>query len=138
MNEGSYYWNADMLAFKTSIWLKSLGQFRTIIQQITGVAWDKNSTDNIFIYPSFAEFTAIPSKCVNCAVLEQCQCSRFTISMAPLDVGLNDLGVWDSVWNILQKGEASSAYLSEFQTADDLNTSEHAIGRLVSMGGLKN
>ncbi len=138
LNEGSYYWNAGMFVLKASVWLKALGQFRPDILQATQAAWDKRSTDNTFVRPGKAEFSAIPSESVDYAAMEHCPGSNFPIKMIPLDAGWSDLGAWDAVWNVLPKDEAGNAHLGDVLTSDSRNTLVHATSRLVSLVGVEN
>jgi mannose-1-phosphate guanylyltransferase / mannose-6-phosphate isomerase len=138
LNEGGYFWNAGMFVLKASIWLKALEQFRPDILQATRHAWNKRSADNTFVRPGKAEFAAIPSGSVDCAAIEHCPGSCFPIKMVELDAGWNDLGAWDTVWNVLPKDEAGNAHLGDVLTTDSRNTLVHANSRLVSLVGVEN
>ena len=138
LNEGGYYWNAGMFVLKASVWLKALEQFRPDILNATQAAWDKRSADNTFVRPGKAEFAAIPSESVDYAAMEHCPSSSFQIKMVPLDAGWNDLGAWDSVWNVLPKDAAGNAHLGDVLTTDSKNTLVHATSRLVSLVGVEN
>ena len=144
LTEGGYYWNAGMFVLKASVWLKALDQFRPDILQATQVAWDKRSSDNTFVRPGKAEFTAIPSESVDYAAMEPLTTQSSALSpqhslkMVPLDAGWNDLGAWDAVWNVLPKDEAGNAHFGDVLTTDSKNTLVHATSRLVSLVGVEN
>jgi len=137
LNEGGYYWNAGMFVLRASVWLKALEQFRPDILLATQAAWDKRISDNKFVRPGKAEFTAIPSESVDYAAMEHCPGSSFPIKMVPLDAGWNDLGAWDAVWNVLPKDEAGNAHSGDVLTTDSRDTLVHATSRLVSLVGVE-
>ena len=136
--EGGYYWNAGMFVLKASVWLKALEQFRPDIAQTTQQAWQQRSTDAAFIRPGNAEFKAIPSESIDCAVMERCPGSNFAIQMVPLDAGWNDLGAWDAVWSVLPKDEHGNAHVGDVLSTDSHNNLVHSTSRLVSLVGVDN
>jgi mannose-1-phosphate guanylyltransferase / mannose-6-phosphate isomerase len=136
LNEGGYYWNAGMFVLKASVWLAAMQHFAPAILQATRVAWEARSTDAAFIRPGKAEFEVIPSESVDYAVMEHCPGSEFPIQMLPLDVGWNDLGAWDAVWQVQNKDEHGNAHYGDVVSADSFNTLVHASSRLVSLVGV--
>jgi mannose-1-phosphate guanylyltransferase/mannose-6-phosphate isomerase len=139
--EGGYYWNAGMFVLKTSVWLQALAQFRPDIYKAIGEAWAKRNTDanpaTPFVRPGKAEFIAIPSESIDCAVMERCPGSAFPIKMVPLDAAWSDLGAWDAVWNVLPKDAQGNAHMGDVLTTDSRNTLVHASSRLVSLVGVE-
>lgn len=135
--EGSYYWNAGMFVLRASVWLKALEEFRPDILGATKAAWSKRIADAQFVRPGKAEFAFIPSESVDYAVMEKCPGSKFPIKMVPLDAGWNDLGSWDSVWNVMPKDEQGNAHIGDVLTTDSRNTLVHATSRLVSLVGVQ-
>ncbi len=140
LDEGGYFWNAGMFVLKASVWLKALEQFRPDIHQATVQAWTQRSADantaTPFVRPGKAEFTAIPAESVDCAVMERCPGSVFSIHMVPLNAGWNDLGAWDAVWNVLPKDEDGNAHVGDVLSTHSSNTLVHASSRLVSLVGV--
>lgn len=139
--EGGYYWNAGMFVLKASVWLKALERFRPDILNATNVAWEHRSMDadpvSSFVRPGKAEFTAIPAESIDCAVMERCPGSEYSIKMVPLDAGWNDLGAWDAVWSVLPKDPMGNANVGDVLVTDSRNTLVHATSRLVSLVGVK-
>jgi mannose-1-phosphate guanylyltransferase/mannose-6-phosphate isomerase len=138
LDEGGYYWNAGMFVLKASVWLKALDCFRPDIYQGTRQAWANRKTDAAFARPSKAEFTAVASESIDCAVIERCPASDFLISMVPFDAGWSDLGSWDSVWQILPKDDNGNAHFGDVLTTESHDTLVHATSRLVSLVGVEN
>ena len=140
--EGGYYWNAGMFVLKASVWLRALEQFRPDILQATANAWEHRSTDanpaTPFVRPGKAEFSTIPSKSIDYAVMERCPGSEFPTKMVPLDAGWSDLGAWDAVWNVLPKDAQGNAHMGDVLATDCRNTLVHATSRLVALVGVHN
>jgi mannose-1-phosphate guanylyltransferase/mannose-6-phosphate isomerase len=134
--EGGYYWNAGMFVLKASVWLEAIETFRPDILKTTNESWTKRSSDGLFVRPGKAEFSVIPSDSIDFAVMERCPGSSFTIRMAPLDAGWNDLGAWDAVWGALPKDNLGNAHLGDVLLADSRNNLVHATSRLVSLVGV--
>ena len=138
LDAGGYYWNAGIFVLKASVWLRTLKHFRPDILEATQTAWKNRSADTPFIRPSKAEYTAIPAESVDYAALEHCPGSNFPVKMVPLDAGWNDVGAWDSVWNVLPKDGSGNAHLGDVLTTSSKNTLVHATSRLVSLVGVEN
>ena len=136
--EGGYYWNAGMFVLKASVWLQAIANFCPDIAASTRAAWAKRSRDESFVRPGAAEFDAIPVNSVDCAVMERCPGSPFTIRMARLDAGWSDLGAWDAVWKVLPKDHHGNAHVGDVLAVDCRNTLVHATSRLVSVMGVEN
>lgn len=136
--EGGYYWNAGMFVLKASVWLQAIESFRPDIAATTRAAWARRSTDAAFVRPGQGEFADIPSDSIDYAVMERCTGSSFSIRMAPLDAGWNDLGVWDAVWSVLPKDAQGNAHVGDVLATDSSNTLVHASNRLVALVGVKN
>jgi mannose-1-phosphate guanylyltransferase/mannose-6-phosphate isomerase len=140
--QGSYYWNSGMFVLKASLWLKALQQFRSDIAQATINAWQTRSTDQLsaveFVRPEKSFFEKIPAESIDYAVIERCPGSSIPIEMLSLDVGWNDLGAWDAVWQVTKKnqdGNASVGDVLHTNTKDTLVIADH---RLVSTVGVNN
>ena len=134
--QGGYYWNAGMFVLKASVWLAALERFRPDIAAACRASWDARSTDQRFVRPGKAEFTAVPSESVDYAVIEKCPGSSFDVRMVALDAGWNDLGAWEAVWKVQPKDAAGNAQVGDAIVTDSRNTLVHATSRLVSVVGL--
>lgn len=141
LDQGGYYWNAGIFLLKASVWLTALEQFRPDILSATRIAWQERTADTNatsgFIRPGKAAFQQIPAESVDYAVMEKCPGSAFTIKMIPLDAGWNDLGAWDSVWQVMSKDDDGNAHLGDVLATGSRNTLVHATSRLVSLVGLE-
>ena len=136
LSEGGYYWNSGIFVLKASVWLAAIEQFAPAILQATRTSWEASKTDGAFVRPGQAEFEIIPSESVDYAVMEHCPGSSFPIQMVPLDAGWNDLGAWDSVWQVQPKDAQGNAHVGDVLHTDSQNTLVHASSRLVALVGV--
>jgi mannose-1-phosphate guanylyltransferase/mannose-6-phosphate isomerase len=136
--EGGYFWNAGMFVLRASTWLHALERFRSDIAQATRAAWQGKTTDAQFIRPDKAGFAAIPSESIDYAVMEKCPGSDISTYMTPLAAGWNDLGAWESVWQVGAQDAQGNVLQGDVLAADTHNTLVHASGRLVGVVGVDN
>jgi mannose-1-phosphate guanylyltransferase / mannose-6-phosphate isomerase len=136
--EGGYYWNAGMFVLKASTWLRALERFRPDIAQATRAAWQGRAVDAQFIRPDKAGFAAIPSESIDYAVMEKCPGSDISTYMTPLDAGWNDLGAWESVWQVGAQDAQGNVLQGDVLAVDTHNTLVRASGRLVGVVGVDN
>jgi len=134
--QGGYFWNAGMFVLRASVWMAALERFRPDIAAACRTAWAARSTDQRFVRPGKAEFSAVPSESVDYAVIEQCPGSSFDVRMVALDAGWNDLGAWEAVWKVQPKDADGNAQVGDAIVTDSRNTLVHATSRLVSVVGM--
>jgi mannose-1-phosphate guanylyltransferase/mannose-6-phosphate isomerase len=135
--EGGYFWNGGIFVLRASTWLTALERFRPDILAATRAAFQKRSTDVLFVRPDKAAFEAVPAESVDYAVLEKCPGSGINIRMVPLDAGWNDLGAWDAVWQVAGKDAQGNAATGDVLLHDSRQTLVHATHRLVGVIGLQ-
>lgn len=133
--DGGYYWNAGMFVLKASVWMDALQRFRPDIADACRTAWQARSSDQHFVRPGKAEFTAVPAESVDYAVMEKCP-GALDIRMQPLAAGWNDLGAWEAVWQVSEKDANGNAQVGDAIVTDSRNTLVHATSRLVGVVGL--
>jgi mannose-1-phosphate guanylyltransferase/mannose-6-phosphate isomerase len=136
--QGGYYWNAGMFVLKASTWLRALQQYRPDIADATRAAWQVKKEDAAFVRPGKAEFAAVPSESIDYAVMEKCPGSATSIRMVPLSAGWNDLGSWESVWQVGTQDTKGNVMHGDVLAADVQNTMVHATSRLVGVVGVEN
>lgn len=138
-----FFWNTGIFILKASVWLNSLEIFDSNILLTTTQAWKKNTKDGKFIRPNSNDFSLVPSKSIDHAVLEKIAKHRSNtlnyppLKMVQLDAGWSDLGSWDAVWNILPKDKEGNAHIGDVISLDSHNTLVHATSRLVTVLGVQ-
>lgn len=141
--DGSYFWNSGMFVLRASTWLAALNEFRPDIANATAKSWEKQTQDRTtkttFIRPGIEEFKAVPSDSIDYAVMEKCPCSeKFSVKMVELDAGWNDLGAWDSVWQLGQHDSMGNVTSGDTLLSNSRNSLIYAGSRLVSAVGIEN
>ena len=134
--EGGYFWNAGMFVLRASVWLQALREFRPDIAQATELAWTGRSADAPFVRPDKAGFAAVPSESIDYAVMERCPGSATAVRMVPLAAGWNDLGAWESVWQVGQPDDQGNVVHGDVLTADTRDSLVYASSRLVGTVGV--
>jgi mannose-1-phosphate guanylyltransferase / mannose-6-phosphate isomerase len=137
---GTYYWNGGMFVLRASTWLAALARFRPDIAAATRAAFERRTTDALFVRPGKAEFAAIPAESIDYAVIEKCPGTLaetgIDLRMLPLAAGWNDLGAWDAVWQVAHKDAHGNVGSGDVLFSDSRDSLVHATSRLVSVVGL--
>ncbi len=142
LKDGNYYWNSGMFVLRASTWLAALKELRPDILDATQKAWDQKTEERAdgtpFIRPNKVLFSGIPSESIDYAVIEKCPRSHYQIRMVELNAGWNDLGAWDSVWQVGKKDADGNVTIGDVLLSNSRNSLVHASSRLVCTVGLDN
>jgi len=146
LDDGHYFWNGGMFVLRASTWLAALKEFRGDIFASTQTAWVARSIDHSgeveFIRPDKEIFKSVPSESIDYAVIEKCPGvngkTQFPIKMVELDVGWNDLGAWDAVWQVGKKDAQGNVTSGDTLLSNTNNSLVHASSRLVGTVGINN
>ena len=138
LTQGGYYWNAGMFVLRASVWLRALKRFRPDIAEATQQAWAGRSNDAPFVRPDKAGFAAVPSESIDYAVMEKCAGSDIPLRMVPLAAGWNDLGAWESVWQVGQQDAKGNVLHGDVLATDTQDSLVFASSRLVGTVGVQN
>jgi mannose-1-phosphate guanylyltransferase / mannose-6-phosphate isomerase len=138
LKSGDYLWNGGMFVLKASFWLKAIQHFSPEIYEATVKAFNQKANDDLFIRPNENLFKVIPANSIDYAVIEKCPQSEFEIKMVELNVGWNDLGSWDAVWQVGNKDEYQNVTYGDTLLENTKNSLIYADHKLVSVVGLDN
>lgn len=145
LREGHYFWNSGIFILKASLWLQAIKKQRNDIWQATEAAWQNATIDRLgdagqiqFVRPDRSLFEAIPAESIDYAVIEHCPGSDIPIVMLELDVGWNDLGSWDAVWQTGMQNQEGNVAMGDVLSSESTNTLAIANHRLVSTVGVDN
>ena len=137
INSEGYFWNSGIFVVRASVWLEAINFFRPNISLSTLEAFENKTQDNQFIRPAKDKYYIIPTESVDCAVLEQCPGSPYSLKMIPLNAGWSDLGSWDAVWKMASKDETGNVAMGDIIIKNSHNNLVHASHRLVSLAGVE-
>lgn len=132
--DGSYLWNSGMFMFKASTYLQELEKFNPAIAQNAKNAIQSCKNDLDFIRLDKESFEQCPEDSIDYAVMEKTEHAV----VVPLNANWNDVGAWNSVWEVSQKDENGNSLRGDVITQDTHNSLIHAETRLVSTLGLEN
>ncbi len=131
---GEHYWNSGMFLFSAAEFLLEMEIYAPDIVQQCRRAFERISPDLDFLRIPDAEFAACRSESIDYALMEKT--SR--AAMVPLDAGWNDLGSWQSLWDISQKDEAGNVVSGQVKVIGTRQSYVHAASRVVAAIGLEN
>jgi mannose-1-phosphate guanylyltransferase/mannose-6-phosphate isomerase len=123
LEEGVYFWNSGMFMFSIGTILDELGKFEPRI----------GSMLDMTLEGMISAFKDMPDISIDYAVMEK---SRKVVTL-PMDLFWNDIGSWDSLFEVLEKDENSNAKSGDVVTVDTRDTMIMADKRLISTIGLE-
>jgi mannose-1-phosphate guanylyltransferase/mannose-6-phosphate isomerase len=133
IESANYYWNSGMFLFKASVFLEELEKFNADILTACKLALDGSQHDLDFIRLDKKSFKACPSDSIDYAVMEKTK----NAVVVPLDAGWNDVGSWDSLWEIEKKQENGNVLRGDVIVHETSNCLVHAEHKLVSLVGVE-
>jgi mannose-1-phosphate guanylyltransferase/mannose-6-phosphate isomerase len=123
LNEGTYYWNSGMFAFNIRTMKK---EFQTYAPEITKMM-DLKFDELVF------NFDQMPSISLDYSVAEKSD----KMVIMPLEVYWNDIGSWDSLYDVVDKDERGNVKLGDVIAIDTNDTLVMGEKRLISTIGLE-
>lgn len=130
---GEYTWNSGMFLFKPARYLEELRQHHPAILDAVSRSWTKRAEDLDFIRPCSQSFEACPSDSIDYAVMQK----TTEAAVVPADIGWNDVGSWDALWQIAAKDDQGNATIGDVFTSDTRGSFVRAENRFVSVVGLE-
>jgi mannose-1-phosphate guanylyltransferase/mannose-1-phosphate guanylyltransferase/mannose-6-phosphate isomerase len=129
---GGYTWNSGMFVFTAGRYLEELGSHRPDILAAATAAWHKRAIDLDFCRPARAEFLACPAESIDYSVMQV----TARAAVVPAQFGWNDVGSWDSLWQIADKDASGNAVQGDTFVTESKNCYIRAESRLVAVIGL--
>ncbi len=123
LTEGNYFWNSGMFAFTISTMLKEFGNYTPAIKKMVDGSFDD----------MIANFSEMPDISIDYAIAEKSE----KVAILPVDIYWNDIGSWDSLYDVLDKDENGNAQKGDILALDTKNTLIIGNKRLISTIGLE-
>ena len=133
LTDGGYYWNAGIFLFKASVFLNELKRYACDIYSAVHESWQNRYRDLSFIRVG-TTFLLSPSDSIDYAVLEHSN----KVAVVPMDGGWNDLGSWESFYEISNKDSNGNACEGDVIIWNTTGSYLKSTGRLVATIGIKN
>ncbi|MBF0516312.1 MAG: mannose-1-phosphate guanylyltransferase/mannose-6-phosphate isomerase [Nitrospirae bacterium] len=123
IKDGRHYWNSGMFLFKLGVIAE---EFRRYAPEI-GMIFDRGYEEML------ESFSAMPNISIDYAVMEKSK----KIATMPLDIYWNDIGSWDSIFEILEKDPGGNATTGDVIAIDTKDTMVLANKRLTVTLGIE-
>jgi len=101
LDAGGYYWNSGIFLFPTAVYLDILAANEPEMLNACKKAIENSENDLTFIRPEKEAFLSCPSNSIDYAVMEKTD----QAAVVPVDMGWNDVGSWNALWEISDKDE---------------------------------
>lgn len=134
IKSGNYLWNSGMFMFRADAYLDELQRHAPDIFTSCEQAFKTLSADADFQRIDEQAFQSCRSDSIDYAVMEKTTAA----AVIPLDAQWNDLGAWESVWEVAEKDDNSNALVGDVLIHNMTNSYIQADSRLVAAVGLDN
>ncbi|MZH05874.1 MAG: mannose-1-phosphate guanylyltransferase/mannose-6-phosphate isomerase [Nitrospinae bacterium] len=139
LEQGTYFWNCGIFAWKATTILKELQQYAPDIhsQLETLRGCIQNSSGKLNHLELNAKgcelFSSLPSISIDYAVMEKSS----NVVMIPADIGWNDVGAWNALDEVCEKDSKGNVLTGNILAQDCSNSIVKGQNRLIATLGLK-
>lgn len=126
-------WNSGIYLFRASAYLQELSVHAPEILAAVQRAWEANTRDLDFLRVGAEAFRAAPAVSIDCAVMEH----TGKACMQPLNLDWNDLGSWNSFYDIGSKDAQGNVTVGDVVASETRNCYLHSAHRLVATLGVQ-
>jgi len=130
VDSGIYYWNSGIFMFKGSVILKEFENHCPKIAEVLAEAEYLESNPSL----SYETYEKMPGISIDYAVMEKSD----KIALLPLESDWNDLGSWQSIYDVAQKDEGNNLLSGNIINIDSTNSLLHSNSKCIAAIGLDN
>ncbi|GMQ92760.1 MAG: mannose-1-phosphate guanylyltransferase/mannose-6-phosphate isomerase [Acidimicrobiia bacterium] len=131
---GEYLWNSGMFLIRASIYLTELENLAPDIAASSAAAHKNSRTEGNRLRLDAAAFTECRADSVDYAVMERTSMA----AVVPTDPGWNDVGTWESLWDIAEKDAEGNVLVGDVLSVETSGSYVKASDRLVATVGIDN
>ena len=128
LKAGTYYWNSGIFMFKASTLIQEVEKLAPEIANISNEI-DFTKSDEI----PFIKFDKMPNISIDYAVMEKSD----KIALVKLESDWNDLGSWQSIYDVSQKDKNGNVFVGHVLDKDSKNSFVYSSSKLVATIGLE-
>ena len=128
LKAGTYYWNSGIFMFKASTLIQEIEKLAPEIANISNEI-DFTKSDEI----PFIKFDKMPNISIDYAVMEKSD----KIALVKLESDWNDLGSWQSIYDVSQKDKNGNVFVGHVLDKDSKNSFVYSSSKLVATIGLE-
>lgn len=129
---GDYFWNSGMFMFKASALVNELKTHAPKLMDACQKAVDQGRDDLDFFRLDKGVFSAIQSISIDYALMEKTENG----AVLPLDIGWDDLGSWESLWQASKKDENQNVIVGDVIAVGTNNSYLYAQKRMLAAVGV--
>ena len=129
-----YSWNSGMFVFRATAIIEELKKFNPEIFQNCKQCIQKSKLDLDFLRLDKSSFSKCPDISIDIAVFEKTEKAH----VLPLDCGWNDIGNWQSLWEISKKDICGNSIKGNVLVRDTKNSFIRSEEKLLVSLGLSN
>lgn len=133
LKEGNYYWNSGMFVWRASVILAEMQQHLPAVYQVVQNILAESRDVSTFQQAVEKHFATMPSISIDYGVLEKSD----SVSLIPCDIGWNDVGSWQALFEISDKDENGNALQGNVIAVGSKNNLIRAEKRLVAAIGVE-
>jgi len=130
---GDYFWNSGMFLFRARVLLDELARLQPRMLDACRDALAHAHRDMDFIRLGEPAFVACPSDSIDYAVMEHAG----KAAVVPVEMGWNDVGSWQSLWDIAAHDGGGNVILGDAITEKAKNSYIRSEGPLVAAVGVE-
>ncbi len=123
IKDGNYYWNSGMFAFKIRTMQKEFKKYAPEIANMYELGFDE----------LVERFDEMPDISLDYSIAEKSD----KMTVLPLDIYWNDIGSWDSLYDVANKDEKGNVKMGDTITVDTKDTLIISNKRLISTIGIE-
>ncbi len=131
---GDYYWNSGMFLFGARAFIQEMERLEPGMLACCQGAITHAHRDMDFIRLGEAAFLACPSQSIDYAIMEHAA----NAAVVPVDMGWNDVGSWQSLWDISPRDASGNAILGDVVIEKSSHSYIRSEGPLVAAVGIEN
>ncbi|MDD3420649.1 MAG: mannose-1-phosphate guanylyltransferase/mannose-6-phosphate isomerase [Candidatus Gastranaerophilales bacterium] len=128
LESGNYFWNSGIFMFKGSTMVE---QMQTHCPQITNVLKEIDYNESQVEYDAYEK---MPNISIDYAVMEKSD----KIALVPLESDWNDLGSWQSIYDMSQKDASNNVTEGNIINVDSTNSLLYSGSKCIAAVGLDN
>jgi mannose-1-phosphate guanylyltransferase/mannose-6-phosphate isomerase len=131
-DSGEYFWNSGIFMFNAKVFIEEINTFAPEILRCCSKAVEKGDEKFGFFNLQQEAFDLCPSDSIDYVVMEKTKKSI----VIPFNTKWNDLGSWNSVWEVSEKDENENSAIGDVIVKDTKNSYLHSTSRLIAAVGL--
>jgi mannose-1-phosphate guanylyltransferase / mannose-6-phosphate isomerase len=133
LSAGDYYWNSGLFMFGAKAFLAEMERLEPRMLAACRDALLHAHHDMDFTRLGEAAFMACPAQSIDYAIMEH----TAHAAVVPVDMGWNDVGSWNSLWDIAERTNDGNVILGDVVTEKARNSYIRSEGPLVAAVGIE-